>query len=156
MIVCTVHEPPEPASDRIERAERLVFVRDRFSWMAALLTPIWLLVHRHWLPLLGFILAAVAIVFAVAALGLAPFWGSLLIFALQLVIGFEAGSLDRWRLDRKGWQMIGTVAGRGGIDCERRFLDSWLPSQPILLKPDGATQPVPARGRRGWLFRRDR
>ena len=57
-------------------------------------------------------------------------------FGLNLLIGFEADALRRWALDRKGWQMLGSVSGRTVDECERRFFDGWLPSQPIL-RPSG-------------------
>ena len=46
MLTFTVHEPPSPPPDRLERAESLVFVKDGFSWTAALFGPVWLLVHQ--------------------------------------------------------------------------------------------------------------
>ncbi len=61
MLTFTVHEPPNPPADRIERADRLVFVKDGFSWMAALFAPLWMLVHRLWWALLGYIVAIVAL-----------------------------------------------------------------------------------------------
>ena len=53
----TIHERPDPPADRVDRAESLVFVKDGFSWVAALFAPLWLLVHRLWWPLLGYIVA---------------------------------------------------------------------------------------------------
>ena len=50
--------------------------------------------------------------------------------ALSLLIGFEAGTLRRWSLDRRGWSTLGAVSGRNAEDCERRFFDMWLPTQP--------------------------
>ena len=43
MLTFTVHEPPNPPADRIDRAESLVFIKDGFSWIAALFAPLWLL-----------------------------------------------------------------------------------------------------------------
>ena len=60
----TIHEQPDPAADRIDRAERLVFVKDGFSWAAALFAPIWLIVHRLWWPLVGYV--AISAVFEIA------------------------------------------------------------------------------------------
>ena len=56
----TVHEPPNPPADRIDRAERLVFVKDGFSWLAAVFGPVWLLAHRLWWPFLGYVLLSAA------------------------------------------------------------------------------------------------
>ena len=55
MAVYTVHEPPlrgAPAPD----PERFVFVRDGFSFWALLFGPLWMLRHRMWLVLLGYVL----------------------------------------------------------------------------------------------------
>ena len=51
----TIHERPDPAADRVDRAEGLVFIKDGFSWAAALFAPLWLIVHRLWWPLLGYV-----------------------------------------------------------------------------------------------------
>ena len=58
MLTFTVHEPPDPPADRIDRAEKLVFVKDGFSWAAALFGPLWMIFHRLWWALLGFVLIA--------------------------------------------------------------------------------------------------
>ena len=112
MLTFTVHEPPTPPADRIERADKLVFVKDGFSWMAALFTPLWMLVHRLWWALLGYVLAVVALRLAQKFGGLAESTVGLMAFGLNLLIGFEADALRRWALDRKGWHMLGSVSGR--------------------------------------------
>jgi Protein of unknown function (DUF2628) len=135
----TIHEHPEPLADRVERAERLAFVKDGFSWAAALFTPLWFLLHRLWWPLIAYIAVSVAVEIAQQTLILDPRWLGLAGLALNLLIGFEADTLRRWGLERRGWRMIGTVTGVSAIDCERRFFDSWIPSQPILAT--GTTSP---------------
>jgi hypothetical protein len=135
MLTFTVHEPPNPPADRIERADKLAFVKDGFSWMAALFAPLWMLVHRLWWALFGYVLA-LAVLHLLAQLGgLSESSTGLMTFALNLLVGFEADTLRRWALDRKGWHMLGSVSGRTVDECERRFFDGWLPSQPILRRP---------------------
>ena len=144
MLTFTVHEPPDPPADRIERADRLVFVKDGFSWLAALFAPLWMLVHRLWWALLGYLLAIVALRLAQKFGGLTESTIGLMTFGLNLLIGFEADTLRRWALDRKGWHMLGSVSGRTVDECERRFFDGWLSSQPIL-RPAGDGNPSPRR-----------
>jgi hypothetical protein len=55
--------------------------------------------------------------------------------SLSGVIGFEADSIRRWSLERKGWNFVGTVVGRNAAECERRFFETWLPRQPVLRVP---------------------
>jgi hypothetical protein len=141
----TVHEPPEAPAGRIERAERLVFVKDGFSWMAALFPPVWLIVHRLWWPLFGYlVLGAVlgGLGNLIAWLGWmsdpdASAWTGLAGMALNLLIGFEASVLRRWGLDRRRWRTVGSVSGRSAQECERRFFELWLPAQPSVVAAAG-------------------
>lgn len=144
MIAFTVHEPPDPPADRIDRAEALVFVRDGFVLPAAILPPVWFAAKRLWLPLVGYIAIAGALAGLGHLFGLAPGWIALLIGALDLLVGFEADALERFGLEQRGFAMVGTVAGRSTAECERRFFDDWLPSQPVIAS-------VPSSGTAGTL-----
>jgi hypothetical protein len=134
VIAYTVHEPPNPLADRLDRAERLVFVEDGFSWLAALLTPFWMIANRMWLALLLYLAAVFALALVLLGLGVAFEWIQVAILALHLAIGFEASSLHRWALERSGWHTLGAVTGQSLEECERRFLEGWLPEQPIIAE----------------------
>lgn len=145
MLTFTVHEPPSPPADRLDRAESLVFVKDGFSWLAALFAPIWLIVHRLWWPLLGYVVLNGPIELVRWSGAVHPGWATLAGVALHLLIGFEADTLRRWSLDRKGWRLVGSVSGRNTAECERRFFEQWLPAQP-LIAPGGPSPKLPAAG----------
>ena len=142
MLTLTVHEPADPPADRIDRAESLAFVKDGFSWIAAVFAPIWLLVHRLWWPLLGYIV--LSSLFELARWGsiVDADWISLAFIGLHLLIGFEADSLRRWSLDWNGWRTLGSVSGRNAAECERRFYEGWLPTQPVIA-PASGPPPLP-------------
>ena len=132
MVTFTVHEPPNPAADRLDRAENLVFVKEGFTWSAALFAPLWLLVHRLWWPLVGYAIA-VGVLEGLRMAGVLPAaWISLTSLGLHVLIGFEADVLRRWALDRSGCRPLGTVSGKNAAECERRFFDEWLPEQPVI------------------------
>lgn len=135
----TVHEKPQPAADRIDRAQDLVFVKDGFVWLAALFAPIWLLVHRIWWGLLGYVALIAALQVAGKALALSDTWTSVLALAVNVIFGFEASSLRRWALARRGWTMVGAVAGKTLEACERQFFEGWLPAQPLIAPQAGVT-----------------
>ena len=131
MLTFTVHESPSPPADRIDRAEGLVFVPDGFSWSAAFLAPLWMLAHRLWLPLLGYVVLAALVELVRESGAVAYGWTTIAAVALNLLVGFEADTLRRWSLARRGWVTLGSVSGRNRQECERRFFDMWLPSQPV-------------------------
>ena len=147
MVSFTVHEAADPPSDRVDRGEALVFIKEGFAPNAALFAPLWLLVHRLWWPLLGYVLVLAALLAAAALHGLDERWAWLGIVAVHAFVGLEADALRRAGLERRGWAMLGTVAGRAKEDCERRFFDAWLPAQPILARAAG-----PAAARRGLAW----
>jgi hypothetical protein len=128
----TVHESKNPPSDRVDRAEALRFVREGFSWSAALFGPFWLLWRGFWLALFIYVIAAAALAFAMTAAGIGEQAQTLVYLAAHVLMGFEADTIERWTLGRRGWAMVGTVSGRDVVECERRFFDSWLPDQPML------------------------
>ncbi len=132
MRVYTVHESKDPPSDREDRAEALRFVRDGFSWPAALFTPLWLLMRGFWLALIIYLIVATALGFVLQTLDVDEQIQFLIMLAIHILIGFEADTIERWTLKRRGWEQIGTVSGRDVVECERRFFDAWLPDQPML------------------------
>lgn len=134
----TVHEPADGPLDRLERAEGLVFVRDGFSWSAAILTPFWLLANRLWLALIGYLALAVALQLLLPWLGVGEQAVGWVMVALHILIGFEGDSLRRWTLQRRGYSLVGSVSGRSHDECERRFFEAWLKDRPYILPPPPA------------------
>ena len=143
----TVHEGPTPRTDRMDRAEALQFIKDGFAFPAFIAGPLWLLAHQLWAALLSYVVAAFAIVGLYLWLGLPQLIVAVLFVGLHLIIGFEADSIARGNLEQKGWANLGSVSGNTAQECERRFLETWLPSQPVLAtrsqhspKPPAASQ----------------
>jgi hypothetical protein len=133
--VYTVHEPPQPPVDRIDRAASMVFVRDGFSWGAALFSPVYLAVKGQWLAFVLYFVVAFAAAGALWSVGLLENWFGLTIIGLNIYLGFEASTLERMWLTYRGWREVGTVAGRNLPECERRFFEDWLASSPVQPAP---------------------
>jgi hypothetical protein len=126
MSVYTVHEPPSRAGTAASDVERFAFVRDGFSWWAFLFAPLWMLRHRMWLVLIGYVVVAGAIEIPVRLSGAPAVAASLIGILLGLLVGFEASTLRRFILNRRGWKSLGVVSGDDLEDAERRFFDVWL------------------------------
>ena len=124
MSVYTVHEPPLKASEPVD-PDRYVFVRDGFHFWAFALAPLWLLLHRLWLALLlyvvGYGVLSFGLVFARVSLGSQLIVGLL----IGLLMGFEASSIWRWTLNRRGWATLGFVVAENAETAERRFFAEW-------------------------------
>src|SRR5580704_8689835 len=115
MSVYTVHEPPPQAAGELPDGERIVFVRDGFSWSAFVLAPLWMLWHRMWLVLGGYLVLSVAVDKGVAALGGPQLLTVLAGILPSLLVGMEASTLRRLTLRRKGWTNVAVVSG---VDLE--------------------------------------
>jgi Protein of unknown function (DUF2628) len=121
----TVHEPPPRKDESVSSPERFVFVRDGFYFWAFVLAPLWLLVHRLWLALLGFLVLTGGFNFALYWIGAPPGVKFLASFLIALLIGLEAATLWRWTLTRRGWKAIGFIVGEDAEMAERRFYAAW-------------------------------
>lgn len=155
MATYTVHEPPVSESDRVDRGVELEFVKDGFSWLTAIFPPLGLLANSLWLMAIAYLAGAGLLGYVLNALKVDPAWISLIFFVINIYLGFEVSTLKRWMLDQKGWQTLGVVNGRSIAECERRFFESWLPSQPVIASdaPNGSgTSSAPSRGLRFWPF----
>ena len=117
MAVYLVQAPGEDAA-ALQRAR---FVRDGFSWPAALLAQLWLLYHRLWLALA--IWAAVEIAFFVVAYPHLPIYVAVAVDLVARVwLGFEGPRLRLARGARKA-ALTDVVAARDDDAAEAVFFD---------------------------------
>jgi hypothetical protein len=130
MPIYTVHESPLRIAGASADPVRFVFVRDGFYVWAFLLTPLWMLWHRLWLVLIGYVVLSAVLDgllrFAGASTAVVAFVGVL----ISLLIGLEGGPLRRFTLRRRRWRNAGLVSGYDLEDAERRFFDTWVRRAP--------------------------
>jgi hypothetical protein len=126
MRVYTVHEPPPKRDEASADPERFAFVRDGFSLWAFLFGPLWMLRHRMWLVLLGYIGVVVVIEVAELLLNVSTAASAAVSFLLMLLVGFEAPTLRRFTLGRRKWSNLGIIVGDDLQSAERRFFDAWV------------------------------
>jgi hypothetical protein len=156
MPVYTVHAPVNRDAG-IRATDRFAFVRDGFHVWAALVTPLWLIWHRLWLALIGWIvvLAVIDVVLEqLGAGGTAVFLANVL---LALLMGFEAASLRRATLSRRKWRQLDIVVADDEESAERRFFDRWTASQRMPGHDQSAVDrggPPPTRDIPGQPFSR--
>ena len=125
MAVYTVHEPP-PRGASAPEPEHFVFVRDTFSVWALVFGPLWMLRHRMWLVLLGYVLLISVLGWGLRQANALIAVGFLVNTLLSLLIAFEASTLRRFTLARAGFTNVGIVVGDDLDLAERRFFDVWI------------------------------
>ena len=137
MTVYSVYEPPIEAPDVAERADRLTFVKEGFSWPALLVPVLWAIYYRMWIEFIVLVLIYVAlqVVFGTDPQGqtLAA-WASL---AVGVLFAFEADDLRTMSLERRGYRLAGVASGRDRTEAERSFFTAWLPRQANLARTPG-------------------
>jgi hypothetical protein len=127
MLIYTVHEPAQPDKDLQKRAEAVVFVREGFTWLGFFFPPIWLLAKRLWLEFIALLLIGAGVAMMFASLGARTEGATVANLLACLIVGFQGNDLVRWKLSRRGFNLVAAVAGRSFDECERRFFDAWLP-----------------------------
>jgi Protein of unknown function (DUF2628) len=130
MAVYTVHEPPLKRYDSAPDPDRFVFVRDGFSFWAFVLGPVWMLRYRMWLVLVLYVALQVALQVALHRLAVAREVAVVVGLLLALLIGFEAGTLRRFTLGRRGFAAVGVIVGDDRELAEQRFFDAWVKDTP--------------------------
>ncbi|AVX02821.1 DUF2628 domain-containing protein [Maritalea myrionectae] len=103
----------------IDDEQELVVVPDKFSWFAALLTPVWCIVHLMWLELLAYVGVAFILGFVTFFVGEdASWWIGILV---AILIGLEAGSIRGRFLERKGYVLKAIVPSSSSDDAAYRY-----------------------------------
>lgn len=129
MVTYTVHEREDETGGIADRADNIVFVKEGFAWTALIVPILWLLYHRLWLVLVGFIALLAAIQTGLAISGLAADVSGWATLVLSAVFALLANDLRRWTLDQRGYRVAGLAGGRDLAECEERFFTGWLAEQ---------------------------
>ena len=156
MPVYTIHAPRAAGPEPLVAPDRFRFVRDGFHFWAFATTILWLIWHRLWLALFGYLVLSVAAAIGLAMLGAGS--GTrmvvMLLFALQM--GFEASSIRRWTLSRGKWRQLDLVVAEDEETAERRFFERWTTRREFMGDTSGVERggPPPTRNIPGQSFSR--
>lgn len=141
----TVHVPASTAASGPAVADRFVFIRDGFHGWAFVAGPFWLIYHRLWTVLAGYL--ALNVVLTVLLVGLHVDAGGrfTVLLLIALLLGLEAATLRRWTLARQGWRQIDVVIADDHDGAERRFFDRWTTQAADSYQPpmDQGVRPAP-------------
>lgn len=130
MLTYTAHRKQDPlAQEQPEDGSGIVFVKDGFSWLAFFIPFFWMLWHRLWLPLVGYLAAVALIVLA----GYVFSWpdnltGSMGLLA-NLFVGLEGNNFRRRALARRGFDEVADIVADNGEEASYRFFAAQLSDQ---------------------------
>lgn len=123
MAIFTVYLPPGDAP----APEKIVFLRDGFSFPAFFFGPLWLLWARAWIMAGAWTLLLAAIGGLGAVLKIPSETMSLAGLAAAMVLGFEGERLVAWSLNRRGYVETDLVIGDSVGEAEEVFFHRWRP-----------------------------
>lgn len=114
----TLHERPGPTGGD----PQVVAVGNGFSWWAAIFPPLWLLRHRLWLGLIGYLLLSMIWGIALELGDIAEPATTVLALGLSFLIGAMAADYRRWTLARRGWRFVGVLRASDAQEAEERYI----------------------------------
>ena len=135
MIAYTVHTRPSDRSS-VERKGDVVLVAEKASFWAFAFGPVWLAANRLWLPLVGWVAIAALAALAGRMLGLDPAAQMALYLMLALLLAWEAPTLKRFGLSRRGYHFIDIVTGQSSDEAAHTHFRRWG-SEPSLSEATG-------------------
>lgn len=149
MTTYAVYEPEKPPVDLAERAERLAFVKEGFSWPAFFVPFFWLIYHRMWIELVLLLAVLIALPLAFGLDQRSEALVGWVSFAISLLFAFEANDLRTAALERRGYKLAGVTSGDSRDEAEIAFFRSWLPraEKSVLVPEPAARRAVPTEAR---------
>ena len=136
MTTYAVLAPNDPA--------RTQFIPDSFSRAAFIFGPLWLLRHRVWRGLIGYITILILFTWALRWLQLPLISYSAVASLLALFIGLEGQALRRAALERRGFRLTDIVVSPGRDHAETVYFSRWQNEPEAAASPPSAPPPPAA------------
>lgn len=127
MAAFTVFLPPS-RNGASPSPEKIVFLRDAFSWPAFLFGPLWLAWRRAFAAATVSLIVLIALSIALSTLQLPAGAGAWLGLAFGVWLGFEGSGLVASTLRRRGYVETDIVVADALEEAEEVFFARWRPS----------------------------
>ncbi|GGF75440.1 hypothetical protein GCM10007301_39180 [Azorhizobium oxalatiphilum] len=131
----TVLEKQAWGDTPLRAAERVVFVRERFSWLALLFAPLVLLRYGLWLVFAAYVVVAIILGVAEQRFGLDDTVTGAVTLGFHVLIALELSALRIRKLLWQGYAEAGTVVARDILEAEHRFFAQWTPTVVSAVPP---------------------
>lgn len=130
MLTYTAHRKADPLMlDQMADGKGVVFIKDGFSWLALIIPFFWMLWHRLWLPLAGYLIAVALVGVAGYLLSLPDgLTGSIGLLA-NLFVGLEGNNFRRRALAKRGYEEVADIVAESGDEASYRFFAAQFSGQ---------------------------
>jgi hypothetical protein len=105
----------------------LVFVKEGWSWMAAIFNALWAGFHGLWWVCA--VLFLIQLIFGLVGVPADPVWADIVIilkFGFMVIVGLNASDWHSWSLLRKKYRFIGVASGHSECEAQQRFFDQHM------------------------------
>jgi hypothetical protein len=110
-----------------------ILVPEGFAWLALIFGPLWLAVHRAWIP------AAIVLAADVMISTLVPKPLSFVLdVGFTLLVGLSAQDLRRWSIENRGYLLTHVIAARDEAEALGRLLTGRPDLARHFLPPESA------------------
>jgi hypothetical protein len=116
---------PSSGGRTLDTAERVVFLRDKFSWPGLFFAPIWLLMQRLWLGFVFWCAGVTLIGASIKIFGVGILPSALALTLPSLIVGFEGTQLKQFKLRRAGFHETDVVVAEDLEAAEHSFFERW-------------------------------
>lgn len=117
MLTYTVHKKNQSDSDSIA-----IYVPERFSWTAMLLTPFWILYHKLWGVFIGYLICSFLINELIISEIINTSSGFVLYYGLSALFGFSAFDFYRDSLKSKGFKLVDIIIASSEDEAELKYI----------------------------------
>lgn len=117
MLTYTVHKQHKKDSDSIA-----LYVPEKFSWPAAWVAPLWILYHRLWGWLIGYILFLFILNEFVELEILTTFEAVVVYAGFSLLFGYSSYDAYRLSLMAKGFKLVDIIIASSEDEAELKYI----------------------------------
>jgi len=130
MLTYTAHHKADSlAHDHMNDGHNVVFIKDGFSWLALFIPFFWMLWHRLWLPLAGYLIAVALVALAGHFLSLPQGLTASIGLLANLFVGLEGNNFRRRALAKRGYEEVADVVADSNEEASFRFFAAQLSDQ---------------------------
>ncbi len=130
MLTYTAHRKADPLiPDHTIDHQGIVFIKDGFAWLALILPFFWMLWHRLWLPLAGYLAAVTLIAVAGYLLSLPDGLTGTIGLLANLFVGLEGNNFRRRALRKRGYEEIADIVADNGEEASYRYFAAQISNQ---------------------------